>query len=204
MAPPKAVIWDIGNVLLDWSPHHLYRRLIPDDAARAGFFERLGVDEMNLAGDRNGSLQKEVEALADRHPEDAALILPWWAGWDRMCAGLLDDSVALRDDLRDAGVACWALSNFAADTWARAEARYPALIRFDGLVISGREGAVKPDERIYELLEARVGLSGDDLFFIDDREENIEAATARGWRGHLFSNAADLRAELSGLSTPGA
>lgn len=83
--PPEVVVWDIGAVLLDWSPDHLYRRLIPDDAARAAFYARVGVDEMNLAGDREGCLQARVEALAERHPEDAALILP--SGRDgRRCA----------------------------------------------------------------------------------------------------------------------
>lgn len=76
--PPKIVVFDIGNVLLDWSPDHLYRRLIPDDGARAAFMSSLPLDEMNLAGDCNGSLEKEVEALAARFPRrggaDPALV----------------------------------------------------------------------------------------------------------------------------------
>lgn len=201
MTPPKAVFWDIGNVLLDWSPDRLYERLIPDEAARRAFYDRVGVDEMNLAGDRDGDLQAKVEALAERHPDDAALILPWWAGWDRMCGGLAEGPVALRDGLRASGVPCWALSNFAADSWLRAEALYPPLVAFDGLVISGREGAIKPDERIYEIAETRVGLPGEALFFIDDKEANIEAARARGWRGVVFNGLTqpveDLKAALA-------
>lgn len=197
MSRPKAVIWDVGNVLLNWAPDHLYGRLIPDPVARAAFYDRVGIDEMNLDGDR-GALQPAVEALAARHPDDAALILPWWAGWDRMCAGLVDEVVAMRDRVRAEGVACWALSNFAADSWLRAETLYPALTDFDGLVISGREGVVKPDPRIYEIAEARTGLAGADLFFIDDREANIAAARARGWRGVRFDGVA---APADGLRT---
>ncbi|MEM7547799.1 MAG: HAD family phosphatase [Pseudomonadota bacterium] len=195
MAQPKAVIWDIGNVLLDWSPDYLYRTIMPDDAARAAFFARYPFDEMNLDGDR-GRLQPVVEALAEKHPEDAPLILAWWAGWDRMCGGLLEGSIALRDRVRAAGIPCWALTNFAADTWPRCEALYPAMTAFDGMVVSGREGVVKPDPRIYELIEQRTGLAGDALFFLDDRSANIDAATERGWRGHLFVDAAGAETAL--------
>lgn len=192
---PRAVVWDIGNVLLDWSPDYLYRHLIPDDDARAAFFARLPFDAMNLDGDR-GRLEPVVAAMAARHPEDAALILPWWAGWDRMCGGMHDETVAIRDALRANGVACWALTNFAADTWERGVALYPALGEFDGLVVSGREGAVKPDAAIYEIVEARAGTPPEALFFIDDRDYNVEAARERGWFGHVHDGADGLRAAL--------
>lgn len=197
MTAPNIIVWDIGNVLLDWSPDHLYRRLIPEDEARAAFYARLPLDEMNLAGDRDGDLEAKVAALAERHPEDAALILPWWAGWDRMCGGLIDGSVAIRDGLRAAGTPCWALSNFAADSWERCVAIYPELTAFDGLTISGREGVVKPDPAIYELIETRTGAAPEDIFFIDDRTANIEAARDRGWRGHVFDGAEGLREALT-------
>ncbi|MFV0475648.1 MAG: HAD family hydrolase [Pikeienuella sp.] len=194
--PPEIVVFDIGNVLLDWSPDYLYRAMIPDPAARAAFFNGLPLDEMNLAGDREGRLQAVVEAMAERHPEEAPLILAWWAGWERMCAGLIAESVALRDEARAAGHGVWALSNFAADSWERCVKLYPELLDFDGLVISGREGAVKPDPAIYEVLERRAGKSGGALFLLDDRARNIEAARARGWGGHVFETAAGARAAL--------
>ncbi|MEL7465166.1 MAG: HAD family phosphatase [Pseudomonadota bacterium] len=198
----RALVWDIGNVLLNWSPDNLYRRLIPDDAAREAFYARLPLDEMNLAGDRDGDLQAKVEALAEAHPEDAPLILPWWAGWDRMCGGLIEDSVALRDRLRAAGVRTWALTNFAADSWERAIVHYPALAEFDGLIVSGREGTVKPEPAIYQRLETRSGIAPEDLFLIDDRPANIEAARARGWGGHIFENVDGLRPALAAEGFP--
>lgn len=199
---PEIVVFDIGGVLLDWSPHHLYRRLIPDEGARAALFSRLPLDAMNLEGDRNGSLRAEVEALTERHPEDAALILPWWAGWERMCAGLFAETVALRDGLRKAGVPVWALSNFAADTWERALRLHPELGDFDGLVISGHERLVKPDPALYERLERRAGAAGAALFFIDDKDYNVAAARARGWGGHVHEEAAGTRAALAAAGLP--
>jgi 2-haloacid dehalogenase len=196
-AAPKVVVWDIGNVLLDWSPDYLYRRLIPDDAARADFFARLPFDAMNLAGDRDGDLEVKVAALANKYPEDAMLILPWWAAWDRMVGGMIEGSFTLRDDLRARGVPCWALSNFAADSWDRAEALYPQLAEFEGLIISGRERMVKPDDAFFALAERRIGATGADIFFIDDRAANIDAAKERGWRGHMFETPKGLAKALA-------
>ena len=181
----KTLVWDIGSVLLDWSPDYLYRQLIPDEAARQAFYSRLPLDEMNLDGDR-GKLEPTVARLAENHPEDAMLILPWWAAWDRMCGGLIDEMVSLRNTLRSAGTPCWALTNFAADSWDRGVDLYPELGAFDGLVVSGREGTVKPEPRIYEIMEQRTGKTDADLFFIDDRDYNIQIAQDRGWGGHVF------------------
>ena len=192
MTTTRALVWDVGNVLLDWSPDYLYRRLIPDADARAAFFARLPFDQMNLDGDRDGDLQAKVEAMAAANPDDAALILPWWAGWDRMCGGLLADSVALRDRMRASGVATWGLTNFAADSWLRCVEIYPELTGFDGVVVSGREGVIKPDPAIYALLEARSGVAPEHLFLIDDRAANIEAARDRGWSGHVFDGVEGL------------
>lgn len=105
-----------------------------------------------------------------------------------MCAGLIDGAVEMREALRAEGAQLWALSNFAADSWERAVRLYPELTEFHGLVISGREKCVKPDARIYEILEERTGASGAELFFLDDREANIAAARARGWGGHIFTD----------------
>lgn len=192
---PEIIVFDIGNVLLRWDPENLYRQLIPDDAARARFLGNLPFDEMNLDGDR-GKLKPVVEAMADQYPEEAPLILAWWAGWEKMCGGLIAESVVLRDELRASGVKTWALSNFAADSWERCVKLYPELTAFDGLVISGREGVVKPDAGIYEVLEQRTGLTGDALFLLDDRTANIEAANSRGWGGHVFETPEGARVAL--------
>ncbi len=197
MTPPKAVVFDIGNVLVEWDPDRLYTRLMPNAAARAGLFARVDFEAMNIAGDRDGDLEAKVAALAARHPDDAAAILAWWEDWHEMFAPDIPDTAMVLRGLRDGGVPVYALSNFAADSFERAVALYPVLAEFDIPVISGREGVVKPEPRIYEILEERSGLSGPDLFFTDDRPDNIVAAQARGWRAHLFNGAAGLRIALA-------
>ena len=188
MSPPEAVVFDVGNVLVDWEPMRLYRRRIPDPQARAALFARVDFDAMNLAGDVNGDLAAEVRALAARHPGDAAHILAWREEWEVMIGPEFGGVCDLLRGLKAAGVPVYGLTNFAADTWELALEMFPALREFDDVVVSGREKVAKPDPRIFALLEAAAGRSGPALFFADDRPANVAAARARGWRAHLHED----------------
>lgn len=202
MSTPSAVVFDIGNVFVEWAPERLYQRLLPDPAARAALFARVDFDAMNIAGDRDGDLEAKVAALASRHPEDAEAIRAWWDHWHVMFAPEIPGVAETFRALRAASVPVHALSNFAADSFLRAVERYPVLGEFDVPVVSGREGVVKPEARIYEILEERSGLKGGELFFTDDRADNIAAAAARGWRTHLFEGADGLRRALAEAGFP--
>ncbi len=197
VSAPKAVVFDIGNVLVDWQPPRLYARLVPDEAAREALFARVDFHAMNLAGDRNGDLAAEVEALAARHPEDAPLIRAWRSEWREMFGPEMPGTPDLMRRLKGQGVRLAALTNFAADTWEEGRELFPILKAFDVEVVSGREGVIKPEAAIYERVEDRTGLSGADLFFADDKAANVEAAVARGWRGHVFAGAEGLEAALA-------
>ena len=196
MAPPRAVVFDVGNVLVEWEPDRVYARLLPDPAERAAFRDRVGLDAMNLRGDR-GALAPAVRALAEAHPADAPLILAWWDRWAEMFGPRIEGSFTLMEKLRAQGIAILGLTNFAADTWeGRAVPTHPELGRFDHVVVSGQVGALKPEPEIYAMLEAASGFAGADLFFADDRPENVAAAEARGWRGHVFASAEGLAEAL--------
>ncbi len=201
-APPRAVVFDIGNVLVEWDPMRVYERLAPDPQARAALFARVDFDAMNAAGDRNGDLRAEVAALAARHPEDAPMIRAWLDNWAEMFGPELTGTSALLRRLKALGLPVFALTNFAADTFLTAQRMYPALTEFDLEIVSGREGVMKPEPRIYDLLESRAGLSGADLFFADDRPENVAAAAARGWRAHLFESPGALAEALRAEGLP--
>jgi 2-haloacid dehalogenase len=196
-SPPRIIVFDVGRVLVEWDPERLYSVLIPDPGERVAFLDRVGLDAMNTEADRNGSLESHVLALADKYPADAELIRPWWTRWNEMCWADKPDTARLLRAVKAAGIPVWALSNFATDTFAIAQSRFPILTAFDGMVVSGSEGAIKPDPEIYEILEQRTGLSGSDLFFIDDKEENIAAAEHRGWQTHLFDKADNLARRLT-------
>lgn len=193
---PKAIVFDIGNVLVEWNPDRLYAELIPDPAARAAFFATSGVEEMNLAVDRGAPFREHILAHAAARPAEAELIRAWHDRWPEMFRPAIPGAIDLLRLLRRKGVPVHALSNFGAESFELACTIYPVLTEFDIPVISGREGTVKPEPRIYEILEERSGLSGAEIFFTDDRPENVAAARKRGWQVHLFRNPGALALEL--------
>lgn len=181
-----AVIFDIGNVLVEWNPERFYdHRASPE--ARRRLFAEVPLEEMNLAVDRGAPLRASVEALADRHPEHAELIRCWHDNWSDMFGPVIDLSVHLLLSLRARGVPVFALSNFGRETFVMAEATHAFLREFDRRFISADLGTLKPEPEIYAALEAATGIAPARLLFADDRPENIDAAAARGWGTHHFT-----------------
>ena len=103
-----------------------------------------------------------------------------------MTSPAIDQSIDILRALRVGFVPVLALSNFGVQTFEFAETRYPFLKEFDQRYISGYLGEVKPEPRIYEILEQQSGFAPETLLFADDRQENLDAAAARGWNVHLF------------------
>ena len=182
---PEAVIFDIGNVLFEWNPERFYDSIMPQ-AERKRMFAQTGIEAMNLRIDAGAPFRETVYATAAAHPEWADKVLFWHDRWIEMASPVIAPSVALLRALRARGVPVFALSNFGDDSFAFAETQYDFLTEFDRRYISGRMGVIKPDPAIYAMLERDCGLPPDRLLFADDRPENIDAAIARGWQGHLF------------------
>ncbi|KPQ22094.1 MAG: 2-haloacid dehalogenase, partial [Porphyrobacter sp. HL-46] len=88
--------------------------------------------------------------------------------------------------------------NFGDEFWQMFRPTQPIFDHFEDIIVSGVEKVAKPHPRIYEIVEARTGRTGDALFFTDDNPANIAAAQARGWNAHLFTDAASLEAALVG------
>jgi 2-haloacid dehalogenase len=108
----------------------------------------------------------------------------------------LKHSARLLRALRAKGIPVYALSNFGDKTFDLGQAKFPVLTEFDALFISARLGVIKPDPAIYAALETQTGHAPETMLFIDDRPENIAAAEARGWHGHVFTSEAGLAARL--------
>lgn len=192
---PKAVIFDIGNVLLTWAPERLYDRLMPR-AEREVLFATAGLHAMNDLIDRGAPFKEMVYETADRFPEYRDLIRMWHDRWIEMAAPLIPHSWQLLRALRRKGIPVFALSNFGHGSFSLAETHYPELAEFDRRYISGHMGVIKPEAAIYEMVEQDCGLGGADILFTDDRAENIAAAADLGWQTHLFENPARLAQEL--------
>jgi 2-haloacid dehalogenase len=183
----EAVVLDIGNVLIEWQPERFYDSVI-GEAGRKRLFSDIDLHAMNDDIDRGGAFRPAVEAMAVRHPQHAEAIMLWHDRWAEMAAPAIPRSVRIQRALRARGVPVFALTNFGRETFAIAEPIYPFLSDFDRRYISGHLGVVKPDPRIYQIVENDSGVSPSGLLFADDRAENIAAASARGWQTHLFTS----------------
>ena len=196
-----AVVFDIGNVLLEWDPERFFDAKV-GRARRKALFSETAILQMNDRLDQGAPFRKTVYDFADQNPEYRDEIRMWHDHWLDMAHPRIHRSVALMRGLRDAGVAVFALSNFGVGTFAVACAEYEFLTEFDRRYISGHLGVCKPDPEIYALVETDSGIAPERLFFTDDRPENIDAAAARGWQTHLFAGPDGLAAALRGLGLP--
>lgn len=200
----RAVVFDIGNVLIEWNPERMYDRVI-GEARRRAMFAAVDLHGMNDRVDRGADWLTEVRATSAAFPDFAAEIMLWHDRWLEMAAPVIPQSLRLMEALQGKGVPVFALTNFGIQTFDHAMPHYPFLGRFDRAFVSGHMGVIKPEARIYEMVEEESGLSGAELIFADDRPENIAAAEARGWKGHVFTGPEGWAARLvaEGLLTEG-
>lgn len=192
------VVFDIGKVLLEWDPRHLYRDLIPDPAAMERFLAEVCTPDWNRAQDGGRPWAEGEALLVARFPEQETLIRAFRAGWHRMIPGPVPGSLDLLEALRARGTPLYAITNFAADTFAECLPRYPFLAQFRDVVVSGREGLLKPEPAIFRLLLDRNGLKAARCLFIDDSAANARGAETVGMQAHHFQDAAGLERVLRG------
>lgn len=194
-----AVVFDIGGVLLDWDPRHLYRQLIPDQAEMEDFLGRICTPAWHLAHDLGADTEQSCIELAREYPARADLIMAWASRGEEMIAGQFDDVIDVLAEVKAAGLPCYALSNMEADRFAVRRAKYPFFELFDGCVISGEERVAKPDLKIFEILLSRYGLAGPATVFIDDQPRNVTAARQAGLTAVRYAAASQLRQDLRGF-----
>ncbi|QWT21863.1 HAD family phosphatase [Bacillus sp. NP157] len=194
------VIFDFGGVLVDWNPRHLYRKLFGDDeAGMERFLAEVTTTEWNLQQDAGRPWKDALAELTAQHPEHVDLITAFHERWEETLKGPIDDSIAILHDLKSAGHPLYGLTNWSGETFPIARARYEFFNWFDGIVVSGDEGTIKPDPRLYETLLERYDVDPKRAVFIDDNKANVEAAEALGIHGIHFHSPAQLRADLIDL-----
>lgn len=179
------VVFDIGNVLIEWQPERHYDATI-GAARRKAMFAAVDLHAINDCVDRGQPFRATIENAAAEYPEFKDEILMWYFDWIKMAAPAIPHSVALLRALRAKGIRVVALTNFGIESFEFAETKYPFLTEFDKTYVSGRMGCVKPHRLIYEMLESGEQAQGDRFLFTDDRQENIDMAKSRGWHTHLF------------------
>lgn len=197
-----AVVFDIGGVLLDWSPTYLYAELIPDEEQRTHFLTNVATPAWNHQQDEGRPWAEAVAELTSLHPEHAEWIEAYDTGWLKMVKGVFEETAAVVTELQSLGVPTYALTNFSGEKWEVAKEAFPILTRFDGEVVSGVEQTVKPDEKIYRILIDRFALDPARTFYTDDMAYNVDGARAVGLDAEVFTGAADLRTQLRERGLP--
>lgn len=195
---PHAAIFDIGNVLFHWDPRFLYERLIDDDRALDAFVRDVVTHDWHFQHDAGRDFADTSAELAALHPEQVELIAAWGPRFNESIGGSVAGMHEIVEQLDDAGVPLFAITNFSHEFWPPFRAEWPDLFdRFRDVVVSGEERLVKPDPAIYRLALARFGLAPGEAVFVDDNPANVDAANALGIHGHLFRDAPTFRTFLA-------
>jgi 2-haloacid dehalogenase len=198
--PVTCVVFDLGGVLVEWDPRHLYRRLLASEEEVESFLAEISFDAWNHrmdAGERTWT--EAVAELSGQFPHHRELISAYPERFAETLAGPVSGSVEIVRELHDRGTRLIALTNWSAETFAVARDEMPFLELFEAVLVSGQERVAKPDPAIFDLLLARFDLDPRATLFVDDREVNVQAAAAAGMRTHQFNDPAALREELSRL-----
>jgi FMN phosphatase YigB (HAD superfamily) len=194
--PPKAVIFDLGKVLLDFDYGIALRRLLP--RCRVGFddLRRLLTLEPLLLEYESGqrttaeffaqlqALTGYTGTLAEFREVFGDIFTP------------IEPMVALHAELRARGFPTYLFSNTNEMAVEFVRAQFPFFAQFDGCVLSYEVRSMKPAPPMYEVVERLSGRRGADLFYLDDRPENVEAGWRRGWRGVVHEDPVQSRAAL--------
>ena len=196
---PTIVVFDVGNVLIDWDHTRVYRKIFDDSDAMERFFDETDLMKWNLEQDRGRSWGDAETLLISDFPHYTDEIRAFRANWHDMISGEIEGTVALQQALLGAKVPLYAITNFAVDTFRESQQRFPFLRDFIDIVISGEEKLMKPEPEIYQRLLQRNNLDAADCLFIDDNKDNITTARAIGMHAHHFTSAANLKSELQHL-----
>jgi 2-haloacid dehalogenase len=181
------IIFDLGNVLIKWSPANLYRKIFKDEAEVDHFLNNVATMAWHTEQDGGRSPQEGTEALVKEHPDWEHHIRAFYARWKEMFAGPIEGSVQILGELKERGYNLYALSNWNAELFNETLDDFPFLNWFDGKVISGEVKMKKPDEDIYQLLFQKFNIHPQTALFVDDNRDNIETARRLGLHVHHFT-----------------
>ncbi len=191
------IIFDLGGVLIDWNPRHLYRKIFDDEAKMEHFLKDITTSDWNEEQDAGRPVAEATEILVNQHPEYKKEIEAFYGRWPEMLGGPIQGTVDIFKALKDAGThKIVALTNWSAETFPVAQERYEFLTWFEGILVSGEEKLKKPDHKIYHLILDRYGIKAENAVFIDDNLRNIKASIECGLHGIHFESPEQLKKSL--------
>ena len=204
MAKIDAILFDIGNVLVQWDPRHLYRKLLPDEEAVERFLRDVCTLEWHFAHDQGKSFEDNAAPLKEAHPDHAELIDSWGARYLELSPGEVEGVSAVMDRAEQAGLEFHGLTNMPSSIFPLLNEAFPPVARLKTVVVSGDEKICKPDLGIFRLALHRMGTDPARTLYVDDSLRNANAAAELGMISHHFSGATELEAHLDDLGVFGA
>jgi 2-haloacid dehalogenase len=200
---PEAVVFDLGNVLIDWDPHPAIAAVVGDEeATRFLAADDFDFGAWNHEQDAGRPFEESEKAAVARTPHWREHILAYRANFDRSLRGGITSTVEVLRDLHAAGVRVVGLTNWSAELFPVARRRFEFLTLFEEILVSGEEKVAKPDPAIFELVAERTGLPAEACVFVDDKPANVEAARAAGMDGIVFVDDGSLRTRLRDRGLP--
>ncbi len=182
----KNIIFDMGNVLLDYDPEVCLRHFVEKEEDRAWIRRELFQGPEWIEGDL-GHLKDEerFDGVSLRVPKRLHRELRQCVEQWHMCMQPVPGAKEFCSDAKEKGYRLYVLSN-ASNSFYQYFPRFAPLDYFDGIVVSCDIHIIKPDIRIYQYLLNQFHLLPDECFFIDDVAANIEGARKAGIRGAVF------------------
>ncbi|MBC9246955.1 HAD family phosphatase [Paracoccus sp. 11-3] len=194
----KHIVFDLGQVLINWFPEEAFQQQFDDPAALQEWFQQIDFNGWNRKQDGGRSFAAGLAAAREQH---GALAAPLEGYLDRFGLTILQpvaETWQIAENLKSAGHDLYAITNWAAETWPQALRQYPRLNGlFTDIVVSGIEALLKPEAAIYLTLCQRNNLRPEDCLFIDDSLANVQGARKIGMDAIHFTSAAELRSELA-------
>lgn len=191
----KNIIFDIGNVVLQFKPHEYFSKQFDDE-----FSEKICTMMMSSQiwkkydlGVYN--LEDVKKAFKEEMPEFQNEIEQMLSVWVKILEPI-DYTLEKMQMLKRRGYKIYLLSNLNEEAYDYIKNRYFIFDFVDGYVVSFKERLAKPNQEIYELLCDRYHLNPNECVFIDDLKENVEAAIAYQMKGIQFLEEEQVEREL--------
>lgn len=198
-SPVDAVVFDLGNVLINWDPQPAIAAGVGEERARKFLSgDEFDFGSWNHAQDAGRTFAEAEREATASYPHLAEEIRSYRAHFAESLRGQIDGTVEILRQLHAAEIPLIALTNWSAETFPVALDKFDFLDLFEDIIVSGEEGVAKPDPEIFEELADRVRHLGslDDCVFVDDRLANVQAATIAGMDAIEFTSPEELRADL--------
>ena len=192
----RNIIFDFGNVLVQWHPELIYGEYFGDEAKAWWFLRHVADNEWRGRIDAGESTAACIDELKARQPEYTEAIELYRSRWREMLTGEVPGMREVINELRAKGYEIYGLTNWSMETFPAARERFGILQMIDRYVVSGAERLIKPDYRLFHVLLDRYGLKAGECVFVDDNPDNVAAAETLGMKGIVFTGAETLRKQL--------